>query len=543
LVNKKKDNVIEPMSEQEVYDILKFAQSLGYNQAVLTPMLINQRMKDITLNPVQATENELTEAMKAPKDNEIALQEFSQDFEIQSQVYRKLLSYLGNMLSFDMTYECINIKESSEYTSPAYKKDLDAFKLFVDGFDYKKEFTSVVNELLRNEAAFYCPRTDGVKTVLQELPASPTYTMITGRWSEGLLFDFNMYWFLQPGVDLKMYPEFFVKKYISLWQDGSLQNYVPSLSPMTRGGSAWVYWQSVPVDVGWCFKFNPTSATRVPYFSGLFLDLIQQPLIRALQKNINMSVASRMIMGQVGTLKDASAKLKDQFQISPDILGKFLALVKAAVGESLKVAAAPLENLQAIAFPAESGVYNEYLKTALATSGVNTNLIFTSDVRPNAIESQLSLNVDEQMMYSLYPQFEAFMNYHLNKLTKKYKFKVHFEGTHFYNNRQQRLDNQVTLMSNGIVLPHKVAAAIGMSPFEMQRNMDEAKAMGWVDALTPIVAGFQMSGDDKEGGGEEKKPIKKAGEKGRPAKSDTKIGDAGAETRSTGANVSKGGKK
>jgi hypothetical protein len=43
-------------------------------------------------------------------------------------------------------------------------------------------------EMLRNETFFFNPRFDGDKYVLQELPANPTYTKITGRWDYGLFF-------------------------------------------------------------------------------------------------------------------------------------------------------------------------------------------------------------------------------------------------------------------------------------------------------------------------------------------------------------------
>ena len=185
------------LSQQEVWDVLTFAQSMY--PGILTPMLLNQRMKDISLNPLQATEDSLTSAMQNPKDSELSLQAFSQDFEIQSQPYKRLLAYLGNLLSFDINYECINCKPD-EYTSPKYSKDLDIMKKFMDSFDYKKEFNTVTNELLRNEAYFCCPRYDGEKIILQELPSSPTYSMITGRWDYGLLFSMSMYWFIQPGV-------------------------------------------------------------------------------------------------------------------------------------------------------------------------------------------------------------------------------------------------------------------------------------------------------------------------------------------------------
>lgn len=518
------------LTEQEVSYVLKFSDALsGYNiyGNALTPMLLNQRMKDITLSPMQATESSISEAMLNPKDSELVLQAFSQDFEIQSQLYRRLLSYLGNMLSFDLTYECIN--PDVDYTNKKYKSELDIVKKFFDNFDYKREFQSTTLELLRNEAAFYCLRYDKDQIILQELPASPNYTMITGRWASGLLFSLNMYWFLQPGVDLNLYPEFFRKKYNDLWGgvSGKMQKYQPDLSPTARGNSSWVYWQDIPVDAGWCFKFNPTIATRVPYFAGLFLDLIQQPLMRSLQKNVNLAAAARLVMGEIPLLKDTKSTVKDQFSISPSNLGNFLAIVKAAIGDGLKTAAAPLTNIQGIQFASDNELYKAFLRNASALSGVNSNLIFTNDLKMNAIETQLSLNTDEQLMMSLYPSFEQFLNYQVNKLTKNYKFKFHFEGTDFFNNRQQRLDHQMTLATNGIVLPQKIAASIGMSPFNFERQLEEARANDWVGKLTPLTSSFQMS---------------KAEANGRPKKSDGEISEEGEQTRSDGTNIGRGGK-
>jgi hypothetical protein len=523
---KTSDNGELLITEEQLGYVLEFANSMvGMGRTTyLTPYLVNERFKDITLNPISATSEKLAAALKAPKSNEKMLQGFSQDFEIQSQLYKKLLDYQGNMLAWDMTYECINAKYS-KYTSNEYNKDLDKLKEFIDKFDYRKEFSSVVKELIRNEAYFCCPRFDGDQYVLQELPSSVDYTMITGRWDYGLLYSLNMYWFILPGVDIDFYPSFFKEKYNEVFRGNKSNLYNPSLPPEDRGMSSFVYWQDIDVNTGWAWKLNPISATRVPLYSGLFLDLMQQPIMRELQKNINMAVASRMITGEIPLLnKTSSASVKDQFSISAKNLGEFLSIVKSAVGEALKVAAVPLQNVQGIGFDAENDVYNSYLKTALASSGVNTNLIFTSDVRPNAIESQLSLNVDENQMTCLYPDFEKFINYQVNKLTEKYKFKVHFEGTKFYNDRERRLNAYMTLADHGIVLPQEIGASIGLNPFEFSRRLEEGKATGFVDNLTPIISGFQMS--DKQ--------------KGRPQKSDSDL--SSSDTRDNGNNVGRGGK-
>lgn len=565
-MNKKKTDNIEIITENEVWDVIQFARSMSgglYGTTYLTPELINSQMRNITLNPMQATQDELDRAMADPKTHELQLQRFSEDFELRSMIYKRLISYLANMLSFDITYTS-NAK-SDEYKTPKYKKDLDAIETFLDKFEYKKEFKLVIREMLRNDAYFGCLRDTGGKYVLQELPSE--YCKITGKWENGFLFSFNMYWFLQPGVDVEMYPEFFKKKYKEIWQNSNLpKTYNPHLSPEFRD-TTWVYWTDIPADVGVCFKLSPELATRVPYFTPLFNDLILQTLMRNLQKNMNMAAASKMIIGEVPMLnKEAKATVKDSIAISPDLLGKFMALVKSAISESIKMASAPLTDMKGISFDTDSTMYDQYLRTALASSGVNSNLIFSSNIKPNAIETQLSLNVDEQMMTLLYEQFNDFIGYTANKFTRNFKFIFAFEGTDFFLSRQERLENAMTLFDKGIILPQKIAAAMGMKPSQLRKHMEESSAMGFMDMLTPPtfvqqkeMLDLQNKQADKmadkqadnaivqaEKQAELNPPVPKvageAGDKGRPKKPLGKLGDEGVETRSQGSNISRGGK-
>jgi hypothetical protein len=520
------------ISVEDVQYVLKFAESLagynGYYGNALTPMLLNQRMKDMNLNPMQATEDLINKALQNPKDSEIQLQEFSQDFEIQSQIYKKLLSYLGTMLAFDLTYE--SDAKSTDYKTSRYQKDLDIVKKFIDSFDYRREFGVIVQELLRNEAFFGCPRFDNDKLTIQELPASPTYTMITGRWPYGLLASFNFVYFLQPGTDLALFPPFFKEKFGEFWiKNKGQQSYLPALAPDLRGNSSWVWWQDLPPSIGWVWKMNPSMASRQPYYSGLFPDILLQNQMRSLQKNINMASAAKIIIGEIPLLNKATqAGVKDSFAISSQNLGQFLALVKSAIGDSLRTAAVPLSNVQGISFQGDNDLYSSYLRTALSTSGVNTNLLFTGDVKPNAIESQLSLNVDENQMYALYPQFANFIEYWVNKQTKNFKFRFHFEGSNFFNNRQQRFDKAMSLANMGIFLPQKIAASMGMNKFEFDRQLEESKADNYTDKFTIPTPAFQ-GGGQTEGAG-------------RPKKSDSELGDAGEETKSNASNIGRGGK-
>jgi len=520
----KTDGVL--ISEDEVWDILEFSRSYtGLSGMPLGIDLLNQRLKDITLlNTGEVTETEVSNALKAPKDNEQELQRIGQSFEITSSLYKRLLSYMGNIPSFDYTYTCTNA-ESKDYTKPGYKKDLRVLKEFMDSFDYKQEFGKIVKQLFREEVYFGVFRDEGKRFVLQELPSDRA--KITGRWDYGILFSFDYYYFMSGGVNIDMYPSVFknvLNKLLTGREDSSGKS--PSNNIRLRGhegfGGQWM--DCSPADGFWAFKFSPEIITRIPYFVGMFPDIVQEGTIRALQKSSYMAAASKIIMGEVPMLPDAKASVKNKFAISPELLGKFLALVKSAIDSTaVKVAASPLQNVESFDFQSDPEIRSSYLRTTLGSAGGSTNLLFSNDQKLNTLETGLALAVDEILVTSVYPQFADFLNWNINQRTGKFKFNIKFEGTKFYTDRERRMDSALGLANLGMVLPQKIAAASGMSPFEFERQLAEAKAMGFVDNLTPIVLASQLSKEDEVAG--------------RPKKSDDKIGESGEQTRSDGGNT------
>lgn len=541
------------LTEQEVWDVIEYAKNFGLfnGNMYLSPMMISDRFKDITLNPMRATEASLNKALASPKTNEKELQAFSQDFELTSMVYKRLISYLANMLSFDITY--VSTAEEKDYKLPRYKEDLKRVEDLLDKFDYKKEFRIAVKEMLRNDAYFGVLREGKERYALQELPSE--YCKITGRWEFGFTFSFDMTWFLQPGVDIDQYPLFFKKKFNEIFdsKDKLKTSAFPYLNGEYRDTSSWIYWVKVPNDLGVCFKLTPELATRLPYFTPLFGDLILQSLMRDLQKNMNMAAANKIIMGEVPLLnKETKATVRDSLAVTPEMLGKFMALVRSAISDSIKIASAPLQEIEGISFDTDNDMYDSYLRTALASSGINTNLIFSSNIKPNAIETQLSLNVDEQMMSNMYQQFDDFMFYFINKHTKKFKFFPAFEGTEFSVNRDNRLEKAMNFFNQGVVLPQKMAAAMGMKPHHFRKHMEESKGQDFMSLLTPPSVEIQKRTIEMmpepvpgEVGKTVPKVDAKTGEqvkRGRPQKSASELGEEGMKSRETGTNVARGGK-
>lgn len=132
-------------------------------------------------------------------------------------------------------------------------------------------------------------------------------------------------------------------------------------------------------------------------------------------------------------------------------------------------------------------------------------------------------------MTYVYPSFANFLNYHVNRRTKNFKFSFQFEGTEFFTNRKERLETQMTLADRGIVLPQKIAAAVGMMPHVFFRQLEEGRASKFVELLTPIQTSFTMGSDAMD----------KGGKKGKPKSKDNELSDSAEQTRSDGGNEEK----
>lgn len=505
------------ISKEEVYNVLEFATAVysGLYPNVYTPDLVSSRLKDITLTPQIATLEKINTALSSPKDNEEQLIGYSQWLELNSMLMKRLMLYFSGMMSFDWNYVVTNIKDEKEYSSPAYKKDIQIVADFFDKLDVKDAFKTAMRQMLRNETYYGVLREDEQKYVLQELPRQRC--KITGRFDYGLVYDFDMNWFIQPAVSLDMYPSVFKKMFKRAFMKSGSEDYNPALDINMRDTN-WVYWvQTSPADGFVAFKLFPEIATNIPFLAPFMPDAIMQPVIRALQLDNYIADASKLIAGQVPFLKESKANVKDAIALDPTTLGKFLGLMKSALPAVIKVISAPLENISPIEFKGNTELYDSYLSTAASSSGVNSRLIYSKD-RQNVLETKISVEIDTNVLKPVYTQFSNMLEYWVNQRTKKYKFRFMFEGFETAIDRETRFERVSKLAEQGIVLHQKYASALGVSPFDLVRMMQETRAMGFVDKLTPIIKSSQMPSDAT----------------GRPKKEDSSLSEGGADTRGDG---------
>lgn len=514
------------LSTREVYDVLKFAENIFYRN-YSTPYLINDQMKDITMNSAkQADYNSVVKALKNPKGSENELQGYSEYFELTSMLYKRILLYYSTLLSFNLSIECVNAYTESDYKSKEYQNDYNIVKDFLNRFDVQSEFKKIVKMLTRDEVYFSAFWDNGYKYHFQQLPSD--YCMITGRWDYGFCMDFNMTYFVNPAVDIDMFP-LEMKEYFRDFIDNPKYEMYRASNPVNMRDSMFAFWRQTDPRVFWTFKFSPEIVTRVPFLSALFPDVALQPLMLELQKNQNIIKASKLIAGEVPLLKgQKGGVVQDAVAYNPKTLGKFLSVLKQGLADVVKVGAAPLNNLKEIEFQyTDNTTYDDYNKTIAALSG-NSRLLFSSD-KQNAVESQYAMNMDENIMGALYSQFEDFLNFVINERTGKYKFKFKLSGYNTFTSKKEYKENVMAMAERGIIYPDGMAHVLGFNNrIELENNLMMVQATGFVEKLSMLPNMFNQ-----------KNAATDSGNVGRPSKADGEISDSGTGTTNTSSNDNK----
>lgn len=524
----------ERLTEQEVnnvlnaFDFLSFSNGYkngsyyGYNlntQGYFTPDLINQQMQNINMNPVETTVENIINALKNPKTSESILREYSMALELQNMYYKRLLHYLSDMPCFNITFDCINIEKDSEYTSKTFKNDLKVIDDFLNRFDAKEEFKTVVRQILR-QGVFYCVfRDDGVKYSLQELPSK--YCKITGRHAYGILYDFDMQYFIsQAGVDINMFPNVFKRMLRSVYRQYE-KDYDPA-QPVDKRHSSFIYWrQCNPADGFWAFKTNPELATLLPYFAPLFPEIALMPTIRQLQEDKYFIAASKMLVGILGFNKETkSGQVANQINITPEVLGKFLGVARQGLSRQIGLTALPVDKVEKIEFDTDQqNLETAQTETIAKQSVAESSVLFHQD-KLSVHESKLAAAVDANIVKTLYPMFANFIEYFINRRTSHYKFKFEFHDVDIPDDKEARKAQVKDNAQLGIVDFQDVARACDMNIFQLKRRLHLSKSMGFDKEISDLLIPNLHFGQQKAvgGNGGSSTNIATGGKVGRPSK-------------------------
>lgn len=506
------------------FDLKAFATGYANGYGTFTPDMTNSAMKSLNLNPLTATADNVAKALNDAKNNEKLLISYGQDMYIKNMLYKRNFDYINYLPAWNLSIECINA-EGDDYNSPKYKKDYKAVKNFLSKFNYRAEFEKAFFNMLNSETYFCMFREDLTpeKFVFQDFPYE--YSKITGRSTWGIYYDIDMVYFTQPSIDINMFPAWIKQRFNELFTGNQTLKYIPSNPDFKRDGSFVMWVQTSFEDGFWCFKFKNDLIANVPYFAPMLNDLVLLPVFRNLQVSQSMAAAKKIITSQYPLLKEQrNANVSDMLAVKPTTMGQLLGVFAKGLEESIKILNLPSDKLDMVEFSnTDKTAYSDFLKTTASLMG-GGNVLFNT-VKNNVEETRLSLNIDEMLATSIYPQFESFLEYQINKLTKFFKFKFKFSGTKTYTNQKSNFEMAFQSAEKGIVCPNKIANALNMNLVELENELDMANNTGFIKKLLPMLNMYTQTN----------------GSGGRPQKSESELSESGSETRGSGSNLSKGG--
>ena len=492
------------LTKEEVYDVLQFANAMynPYMSSMFTPDLLHQNLLNLNNNPMKPLADKVKEALNDVRYHEEELQGYNEWIEWNDRIYSKIIDYYVGLLSFDLVITCKNAG-GSDYKSKEYKEDRKRVYKFLDAFDYKGEFRSVLRQILRRETVFTWLRTtEGVisnepdllvnneqkntKYRLQILPQK--YCKLTGYFSHGLIGDIDMRYFLQPATSIEMYDPAF-ERYLWDTTQGN-QDYTPYSKDST-----FALWHKMsPDDGSFPFKGDISNFVSVPKFSSMMQDVLFDEAVRDLQNQKDIISAHALLMGEFEMMDSKkSGEVKDSFSVSPSTAGALLGMVRSGLSQSMqksfKVGVVPMRNTSLYQYDDKNpDRYIGQLQSTSSKAVSASRLMFAVD-KMSQTELENAIVTDYNLMSEIYTQFNNFLDFYINKKTRKFKFNFSFSGCSYPMIRETEAGNILDLADRGFVLNSSYFAKIvGCTPMEFDRALEEGHNDGMLDKLSQIVS-------------------------------------------------------
>lgn len=496
------------LTTEQVDSVIEFSEALyNYDKyGYWNPFLSNQLLQGLNSDGKAPSLQNIKKALKSYKDKSQEIQSYMDFAKFWDMLFARTVQSYANALSFDLQVVCTNAYTEADYVSDEYIRDKKIVNDFLNRFNYKSEFSEVVKQILLHETYYVWFRktkwnNKGMKYALQILPQDRC--MMTGYFEKGILFDFDMSYFLQAGVDIDGYDPVFKKYYQRVFGDGEIiDNYRPTNPLNDRTGSYAMWTQTSPTDGAWCFKGDKSNFVSVPFLAPILKNAITNDEIQQLQYNKDMAEAYAILAGEIATYDTAkSGTQSDQMVFKPSTLGGFMSKAKQGLGSTIRLAALPLENLDWYQFEDKNtDMYDDQLKTSAGVNSGVSRIIYSSDRMSNA-EVQAGLNEIYETMKPLYYQFNDFLEFYVNQQTKKYKFKFIFDGSNYPFERTARFDRLMKISDKGLVLtPSAYASVMGIQPQIFESMLQESKYSKWIDNFSQLLLNTNTTSGDSATG-------------------------------------------
>lgn len=509
--------ITEEGSEQAVWNVLDFMAGIygdlkGYNN----PLPYDARMENNNLialnnNPKIPTAETLRQAIVNYKDNAELLQDFSEFMKAWDTLYAKIIDVKLSMLNFDINWyvDRYMIKDTSELDSPLFQEDYRRVCKFMSKFKAKQEFRKVAENTLIADT-YFCWLRDSygqfnddeleldysVKRsqnfALQMMPQE--YCKITGSsvYPNTFLWDFNVDYFENAWVNVNNYDPSLKQAYDSILGNKQIRSFVNNSVDLNRVSKSYDGFVRTKVNNGaYCFKYDCSNFNAVPPYAKLMREAFGNDEIARLQKSKDVLSTNALILGEMKTKKDDKiGNEKNSFIIDPKQVGTLLKIARNMLNNAnIKQIALPLEESRMYQFNDMNPKMVDNRLNSVANQSISSGSMVYTNEKMGQFELQNALALDYHSIADrLYPQFENFLEFFVNKKTKKYKFKFSVKGSTLPFLRQPEIDNQIKISNMGMQADTtKYSALMGYDSNELESMMMMAKYGGMQDNLVLLM--------------------------------------------------------
>jgi len=548
-MKKKKDEPLEEISANRVYDVIQMANKIYTKPSMyFDASLLNNNLSTLVDDPLIPTEAGLESALNSytDKNSSELLQSYNDFMEVYDVFIQKIIDYLSNLLSFDLTWACRNDYMTEEdYKSKDFKEDSIRRNRFLDTLRVKEEFPKILKNVIKRGGFFVYLR--GSKDDMSDKPMilndselnyaiqpmPQEYCTLESLYKDGLLWNFDMSYFNRAGTSVKAYPPIF-EKYLDKVYDTSMQKeYNPNAPLNKRNAVSTTKVQTSPDDGAWYFKWDSSNLAVVPYLSNMILQCLDSKAVSALQKDKDIIGASAMIIGDMPiNNKQQDSKKSDMFAIQPETAITFMELVKRGLKKNINAIMMPTEGSKLYQFQDYNKEMSNNKNKETAGKGVSASGLIYSSEKSSQSETYAQISNDFALVSRMYRQFEAFLNFYVNRKMKKYKWNFTFVGSNQPYLREQHKKNIMEASALGFVMNESMwSTLVGIPPQDYIRSMQEAKYGALQDNLVSLQSIHTTNNQNQETLPNKTKEVAPIPSAGAPLKDEGNIKDSGSEAR------------
>lgn len=431
------------------------------------------------------------------KGSQKGLRKASRFLYHNSTLYKKLVDYIGTMLTLDYFIEPYGNESVNKIDKNRFRKDYHRVVNVTEAMSIKQEYGKALH-ITSLDGVFYGYIHRGEDSFfLQKL--DPDFCEITGIDDGCYTFAFNFAYFFSYPERIETYPIEFKRKFTQLTEQ---------IGDKKKSST---YWLDLDPNNTECFLSNTVGMFPIPPVIQIFdsiLDISEFKDIDKIDKEMDVYKLIHQKIPFGGEIDDYLLNL-DKAEFYDELLSE-------VVPENIGKITSPMD-IKEISFQRESVDKNkvaEATKQMWSDVGIS-HLLFAGESTSIGLEA--SLTADESPLFELLRQVERSINRQI-KLMKstKYKFRTVFLNITQFNKEKM----QKKYMESASLGYSKLEfnAALGNSPSHVV-NMTflENEILGLNDSLIPLKSTHTASS-----------------EKGRPTEDN--VGDSGAKQRDNNAN-------